>query len=565
MIGRLEGVLLEQRADAACSSTSDGVGYEVFIPLSTFAALPDAGKTVALRIHTHVREDALQLFGFATALERDARSSCCCARAASDRSSPRPCSRASSRPISSRRFATANPPRCARCPGVGREDRGAHRSSSCAIASSELARRVRDGGRRAGRVAAREPTRRAQALSALREPRHPRAAGGARRSSASRRASRDGRRVETWVRAALREARAMIGVRRASAASCRGARCPRRRSSRSALRPRTLAEMIGQDRLRENLARLHPRRARARRAARPHPVLRPAGPRQDLARARRRARARRAAPHDERPRDRAPGRPRGAALEPRGRRRAVHRRDPPARARRRGDPLSRDGGLPARPPDRRGPGARSMRLDLPRFTLVGATTRAGLLTSPLRDRFGWTARLDYYPPDDLERDPAALGAAARRSSSTPRRAARSRAARAARRASRTACCAACATSRQVRRGRGADVDGALAALRARAPRRRRRGLRPPRPRLLLTLIEKFDGGPVGIETLAAALGEERGTLEDVVEPFLIQDGFLARTPRGRVGDAALLPAPRAGSARCLGSAEAALGSPELPI
>lgn len=180
-----------------------------------------------------------------------------------------------------------------------------------------------------------------------------------------------------------------------------------------------------------------------------------------------------------------------------------------------------------------GPTARSIRLDLPRFTLVGATTRAGLLTSPLRDRFGWSARLEYYPISDLqqivERSGGLLGVAvegkaaeeiARRARGTPRIANRLlrrvrdfaavRDGDAARILIDTACFAL---------GR-LDVDEA--------------GFDGLDRAFLESLVEKFAGGPVGLETLAAAVGEDKGTIEDVVEPYLIHCGFLARTPRGRV-------------------------------
>ncbi len=180
-----------------------------------------------------------------------------------------------------------------------------------------------------------------------------------------------------------------------------------------------------------------------------------------------------------------------------------------------------------------GPGAQSVRLDLPRFTLVGATTRAGLLTAPLRDRFGWMARLEYYPPADLERilfrsarvlglqvEAEAVKEMAGRSRGTPR-----------------------VANRMLRRVRDfAEVDGGTGATitltLARFALERldvdSGGFDRFDRSVLLTLLQKFDGGPVGLETLAAALGEDKGTLEDVVEPFLIHEGFLARTPRGRV-------------------------------
>ncbi|MFP8870697.1 MAG: Holliday junction branch migration DNA helicase RuvB, partial [Myxococcota bacterium] len=180
-----------------------------------------------------------------------------------------------------------------------------------------------------------------------------------------------------------------------------------------------------------------------------------------------------------------------------------------------------------------GPSARSLRLELPRFTLVGATTRAGLLTSPLRDRFGWSARLEYYPAEDLEKivtrssrvlemnmDQAAAGEIAGRSRGTPRIA-----------------------NRLLRRVRDfAEVDQGIGSAiddsRTRDALNRldvdEEGFDRLDRSYLMTLIEKFDGGPVGLETLAAAVGEDKGTLEDVVEPFLIHRGFLDRTPRGRV-------------------------------
>jgi Holliday junction DNA helicase RuvB len=178
-----------------------------------------------------------------------------------------------------------------------------------------------------------------------------------------------------------------------------------------------------------------------------------------------------------------------------------------------------------------GPAARSMRLDLPRFTLVGATTRAGLLSSPLRDRFGWVARLEYYPPTDLEQilqrssrlleiaiEGKACGEIARRSRGTPRIANRL-----LRRVRDFA---------QVRESEGVDRETARFALeRLEVDDKGFDGLDR---RLLLALLEKFEGGPTGLETLAAAVGEDKGTLEDVVEPYLIHEGYLARTPRGRV-------------------------------
>jgi len=178
-----------------------------------------------------------------------------------------------------------------------------------------------------------------------------------------------------------------------------------------------------------------------------------------------------------------------------------------------------------------GPAARSIKLDLPPFTLVGATTRAGLLTSPLRDRFGIVQRLEFYSAEDLEgivRRSAGIlnlpiegdGATsiATRSRGTPRIANR--------------------LLRRVRdfaevKGDGV-VTGTVAQEAMDVLRVDPHGFDALDRRLLRTIIEKFDGGPVGIESIAAAIGEERGTIEDVLEPFLIQQGFMMRTARGRV-------------------------------
>jgi Holliday junction DNA helicase RuvB len=178
-----------------------------------------------------------------------------------------------------------------------------------------------------------------------------------------------------------------------------------------------------------------------------------------------------------------------------------------------------------------GPAARSVKLDLPPFTLVGATTRAGMLTNPLRDRFGIVARLEFYTPDELARivtrsaglldvpvDAAGAMEIARRSRGTPRIANR--------------------LLRRVRdyadvKGRGridaAIADAALAMLDVDP-----QGFDVMDRKLLEAVVHRFDGGPVGLDNVAAAIGEEPGTIEDVIEPYLIQQGYLQRTPRGRV-------------------------------
>ncbi len=178
-----------------------------------------------------------------------------------------------------------------------------------------------------------------------------------------------------------------------------------------------------------------------------------------------------------------------------------------------------------------GPAARSIKLDLPPFTLIGATTRAGLLTSPLRDRFGIVQRLEFYSVADLShivnRTAAIMGVEieghganeiAKRSRGTPRIANR--------------------LLRRVRdfaevKGDG-TVDVAVADKALNLLEVDHMGFDMMDRKLLLSLIEKFDGGPVGVDNLAAAISEEKGTIEDVLEPYLIQQGYIMRTPRGRV-------------------------------
>jgi holliday junction DNA helicase RuvB len=179
----------------------------------------------------------------------------------------------------------------------------------------------------------------------------------------------------------------------------------------------------------------------------------------------------------------------------------------------------------------KGPSARSIRLDLPRFTLVGATTRPGRITLPLRERFGFSPRLDYYPVDDLSRivlrsagilgvvvDGAGADEIARRARGTPRVANRL-----LRRVRDFA---------EVRHDGEIGVDVATAGLELFDVDRE--GLDKLDLVVLSTLVDKFGGGPVGLSTLAAAVGEETDTIEDVIEPYLLQLGFLQRTPRGRV-------------------------------
>ena len=178
-----------------------------------------------------------------------------------------------------------------------------------------------------------------------------------------------------------------------------------------------------------------------------------------------------------------------------------------------------------------GPSARTIKLDIPRFTLIGATTRAGLLSSPLRDRFGVLSRLEFYTHDELTTivtrsagilgvtiDATGAGEIARRSRGTPRIANR--------------------LLRRVRDFAEVDGDGTITQGMADQALVRlevdQRGFDKMDRLLLETIIDKFSGGPVGLDTLAAAISEEKDTIEDVIEPFLLQQGFINRTPRGRV-------------------------------
>ena len=176
-----------------------------------------------------------------------------------------------------------------------------------------------------------------------------------------------------------------------------------------------------------------------------------------------------------------------------------------------------------------GPAARTLTIDLPPFTLVGATTRSGLLTTPLRDRFGMTFRLGYYEPARARHDRAPLGRHPRRRDRGRRRR-RDREPLARHAADREPHAAARARLRPGAPRRHDHERGRPRG--ARAARGRRRGLERI-DRELLAVAIKFGGGPVGLSTLAVALGEETDTIEDVYEPYLLQLGFLQRTPRGR--------------------------------
>lgn len=178
-----------------------------------------------------------------------------------------------------------------------------------------------------------------------------------------------------------------------------------------------------------------------------------------------------------------------------------------------------------------GPAARSIKLDLAPFTLVGATTRAGMLTSPLRDRFGIVQRLDFYSEEDLTT--LILRSAKILSISITKEGAREIASR-----SRGTPRIANRLLKRVRDFAEVKADGTITKVVADesllAMEIDKRGFDPMDQRLLLTILDKFDGGPVGIETLATSLSEDKETIEDVYEPYLIQEGFIKRTPRGRV-------------------------------
>ncbi|MDR1889442.1 MAG: Holliday junction branch migration DNA helicase RuvB [Zoogloeaceae bacterium] len=201
-----------------------------------------------------------------------------------------------------------------------------------------------------------------------------------------------------------------------------------------------------------------------------------------------------------------------------------------------------------------GPAARSVKLDLPPFTLVGATTRAGMLTNPLRDRFGIVARLEFYSPEELQQivrrsarllaaplDPEGALEIARRSRGTPRVANRL--------LRRVRDYAEVKADGRINR---ALADAALAMLDVDSA-----GLDVMDRKLISAIIDKFAGGPVGVDNLAAAIGESRDTIEDVLEPYLIQQGYLQRTPRGRMATPAIyrhMGLPLAGDAPAQGGA-----------
>ena len=535
MIARLEGVLLEQRADARADRRGRRRLRGVRSRSRPSRALPDAGKTVALRIHTHAREGALQLFGFATAARARR------LRAAAAREPRRAEARADRalgdrrRPSCSQAIRDGNAAPLRAVPGVG-----AKLAERILVELrdrvDELALAVRDAGSAPSAAPARSPTGRAAgALGALNLG-YPRQQAERALERGGARASRRIADVETLVRAALPEARAMIDSD----------------AERGELSRRALPE---EARLRGAAAAAH-----ARRDDRPGPAARE--PRASSSAPRARA-ARRSITCSSTAR-RGSARPRSRASSPT---RWARRCARPAAPRSSGpgdlaallsnleagdvlfiDEIHRlapaveeilypgDGGLPARPPDRRRGPARARCASTCRASRWSARRRARAC-SPRR-----CATASAGPRgSSTTRRRISSGSWSRSARRARHRARRRGAARELARRSRGTPRVANRLLRRVRdfaevRGRPRRARRRRArALRARAARRRRARLRPARPRSCCTRSSRSStAGPVGLETLAAAVGEDKGTLEDVVEPFLIQEGFLARTPRGRV-------------------------------
>ena len=307
---------------------------------------------------------------------------------------------------------------------------------------------------------------------------------------------------------------------------------PNEEAIERALRPKGLDDYVGQAKVREQLE-IFIGAARKRSEAMDHVLLfGPPGLGKTTLSPHHRQRARREPAPDLGPGAREAEGPGGDPDQPRAQRRALHRRDPPPVS-----PVVEEILYPALEDYQidimigEGPAARSIKLDLQPFTLVGATTRAGMLTNPLRDRFGIVARLEFYSAEELARivhrsagllkvdtDEAGAFEIARRSRGTPRIA-----------------------NRLLRRVRDyVEVKGDGRIVKAQAELALKMldvdplGFDLMDRKLLEAVIHRFDGGPVGLDNVAAAIGEERDTIEDVIEPYLIQQGFLQRTPRGRI-------------------------------
>ena len=535
MIGRLTGRLAAKTPDQVLLDVS-GVGYLVHIPLSTFYELPEQESPASLWIHTHVREDALALYGFLTERERSLFLLLLGVAGIGPRVALTVLSGIPPAELVDA-LRTQDVRRLVAVPGVGKKT---------------AERMVLELAEKAGRIAGEAPgkapggRRRRRRHLRPRQSRIPQGRSRARRGRHRPHGRADGLRRLPEGSAAPhdRGLRPETGSRTLPRQPDPGPRDPRRHRARR--RRRRRAEAAPADRSPSTSARR--RSARTSRSSSPrrgaagepldHVLLTgPPGPRQDDPRAHRRAGdGRRPAP-DRRADDRAGGRPRRAPDQPPAQGRPLRRRDPPPLAGGRGDPLPGHGGLPARRPDRRGPdGAHGEGRPAAfhpdrRHDASGPALAAA--PRPLRHR---------PAPGFLRRRRPRRG-----SSSVPRAFSRSRSRRRLPReigsrsrgtpAHRQPAAAPAARLRRGRRQEG-DRPRHRAGRRSRGSRSTSTASTSSTAGSSSTIIEKFGGGPVGVGAIAASLGEDRGTLEDLYEPYLLQAGFLQRTPRGRVASPA---------------------------
>jgi holliday junction DNA helicase RuvB len=518
VIAHLRGRISEKQPNRVVVDVN-GVGYDVFVPLSTFYGLGDAGASVALRIHTHVREDALALYGFATPLEQDLFERLIgvggigpkLALAVLSGIEPAELMRAIER---------GDVARLTSIPGVGKKT-----SERIVLELKDRlpAARVLDAA--AGNGAPPDSSSvRDDVLSALLNLGYHRPLAEKAVASALKTAPDENFERTLKQRAAGRKE--MTEDRLISAS-----RVDEDAQYEAGLRPRLLDEYIGQDRIRENL-QVAIAAARQRTEPLDHVLLHgpPGLGKTTLAyvianelqvpiRAT-------SGPAIEKPGDLV------GIVTNLGPREVlfideIHRMSPAVEEML--YPALEDYEVDI--VIGQGPSARTVKMRLEQFTLIGATTRTGLLTSPLRSRFGITHRLEFYTPHDVEEivrrsarilavpiEDDAAGEIARRSRGTPRIANRL-----LRRVRDYA---------QVRASGHITLDVARAALKLLEVDEH--GFDEVDRRLLRTIIDKFNGGPVGLNTIAAAISEEKDAIEDIYEPFLIQVGFLDRTPRGRV-------------------------------
>ena len=533
MIAALHGTVLEKNEDEAIIEVA-GVGYRVAFSVLTLARLPRAGEPVRVRVRTVVREDALELYGFLTPAEETMFALLTSVShvgpklgmtvlsglevdelvAALERGEVARLTRihgvgrkTAERLVLELKDKVKVLPRAAAGPAAGPRADGPRADSDLGAGQPRL---PADAGRGRGRGGTGEaPRRRARGAVARGAP-HP---------------------AHDAVAGGTLTAPSLCHVPRASRS-----RRPRREAPRglaAAAQLRAVRGPVHRGREAQGLRRRGPG---AGGCARPLPLLRPARAGKDVAgpHPRRRAR-RRAARHL-------------AALRWSGRETSPGCSPTSSR----GTSSSSTRSTASPPPveeylypameDFRlditidsGPAARAMKIDLPPFTLVGATTRTGLLTSPLRDRFQIQERLEYYAPADLE---TILDRSARH----PRRAAgrgRGEGDRHPVPGDSPHRQPPAAAHPRLRRGGRGDGESGARWRRGRSSgwRWTASGLDPMDRKILLTILEKFGGGPVGVDTIAASVGEQRDTVEDVYEPFLMQEGFLHRTPRGRVATA----------------------------